>query len=987
MSYLRRGMARSIGGEAKASGVPTGADATIDIRVQTADTVITRSFAPLSPGAITGLAAGEVLRVDPPADSADHPPNLFPSVELRTPDLPWRYTPAQPNRENLMPWLVLVVVPERSGINLNAGVPLSVLSVDDAGELPDLHEAWAWAHVQSGVDDDDLDRVLEQTPEALWARLLCARYLESDTPYLACVVPSFEAGRLAGLGMSSTDVAVDALAWSSTSGEVALPVYHYWRFRTAAQGADFEELVRRLAPITLSPDVGVRELDLSDPGSERLPKSAAPVGYQGALVSPRLDVPPWDDPQRVRFQLAIGRLLAEATPGEPLEPGERYDPLRHDPVVAPPAYGLLPAGVDAVPQPRQPVTWLSPRWLSEVNLDPAARAVAGVGTEVVRRNQERLMAEAWNQAGGVQAVNRLLNQTRLAREVGRRRHQRAELLAPASVLQFSAGAHARLSGGSGQTVHGVVRGSDLPRGSVSAALRRSLRPAGIFAKAMRSPSARGARIDVTRRFTDRVVNQTSAILAYADLTVPHGCVLSSGDVVTSEDGPLLDRPSATPTDFGEWTATHLEPLQANLRRTRTPGAARLRRRFAAPQARTTSAAMVSTSPRPLTVEEPVAVAQTVLTDSQLLVDTRPVDSVYGGVDHVLTGSGAVSETAETFDLHAVAASINSQLDATELLAARLRHVIEPAGVLGSEPVPSALQAAPSIQDPLYADVVRIDPELLMPGVSGLPDEVVGLAAVNAAHVETFLLGANHELAREMLWREYPADLTGTWLPAFWDRTAAGGSGDIAAIADWKPSALGTHEAAGTDPGQMLVLIVKGELLRRYPDTLITAVPARWREQDGKVLREEDPEQSVLTPAFVGRLSRNVAFVGFEFPPTVNLAHDVKGSTDPDDGVPGWYFAFEQPATEPRFGLDTAASDSSPDLEYWKDLTWADARSNGAPYVQLEVLDVTLPYDHRGENQWSETWAESAAAMARITLQRPVRMLVHADQMLATDESA
>ena len=39
-------------------------------------------------------------------------------------------------------------------------------------------------------------------------------------------------------------------------------------------------------------------------------------------------------------------------------------------------------------------------------------------------------------------------------------------------------------------------------------------------------------------------------------------VLSSGDVVTSEDGPLLDRPSATPTDFGEWTATHLEPLQA-----------------------------------------------------------------------------------------------------------------------------------------------------------------------------------------------------------------------------------------------------------------------------------------------------------------------------------------------------------------------------------------------------------------------------------------
>ena len=99
-------------------------------------------------------------------------------------------------------------------------------------------------------------------------------------------------------------------------------------------------------------------------------------------------------------------------------------------------------------------------------------------------------------------------------------------------------------------------------------------------------------------------------------------------------------------------------------------------------------------------------------------------------------------------------------------------------------------------------------------------------------------------------------------------------------------------------------------------------------------------------------------------------------------MPGWYSVFEEPPTEPSFGLDTAASDTSTDLKFWKDLTWADARSGKqALHVQLKALSATLPYDNRGANRWTETWADSAAAMARITLQRPVRMLVHADQLI------
>ena len=48
-----------------------------------------------------------------------------------------------------------------------------------------------------------------------------------------------------------------------------------------------------------------------------------------------------------------------------------------------------------------------PPWLDEVNLDPRHRVAAGLGAEVVRRNQEHYVEEAWRQVGDVLAANRL----------------------------------------------------------------------------------------------------------------------------------------------------------------------------------------------------------------------------------------------------------------------------------------------------------------------------------------------------------------------------------------------------------------------------------------------------------------------------------------------------------------------------------------------------------------------------------------------------
>jgi hypothetical protein len=359
------------------------------------------------------------------------------------------------------------------------------------------------------------------------------------------------------------------------------------------------------------------------------------------------------------------------------------------------------------------------------------------------------------------------------------------------------------------------------------------------------------------------------------------------------------------------------------------------------------------------------------------VEMHPVDSVFGELDHVASALGtAVSLDAE-LEVGELADIVRAQLDPTAVLAGRLRAVIEPADALGEEPVPAGLSAAPELTTPLYRRVVNIDPELLLPGVGALPADSVGLGAVNQASVEAFLLGANHELARELIWREYPADPAGTWLRTFWD--SGGAATDIPPVGAWTAGALGSHPG-GASPDQVLVLVIKGDLLRRYPNTLVTAVPARWAD----AVREEGDPAGALDPIFSGSLGPDAVFLGFEFGESVDVDVDVPGSPDPGAKLPGWYFAFEEPPTEPSYGLDTPASDDDPRaLEFWKDLTWADARrSPDDTHVSLDSLgSLKLPYDDQGENVWEEIWADSAAGMARITLQRPVRMLVHADQMM------
>ncbi|KQR77321.1 hypothetical protein ASF98_21475 [Arthrobacter sp. Leaf337] len=464
LSWARAGVQLDAAEEDPLTGALPGRGAlTIGLRINERPEVVLPARL-YGPGDVTGLDTRQVVRVEPAPDTAAAEPTFFPLVELDRPDLPWLLTPVRARGgERLRPWLVLVVA-ERpaSTVGPEPNAPLPVLRCA-LRELPDLADSWAWAHVQlatdGALDETMLAGLLSGSSERSLARLVCPRRLRGGARYVACLVPAFETGRKRGLGIPAAADETDLLpAWMAADAddEVRLPVYHHWEFGTGPDG-DFESLVRRLRPRPVPDDLGLRPLDVSDPGSG-LPAldpadPAAVLGLEGALRGAGTAPSAWDPDAAAGFAAALAPLLDGWTVGR----------------LGPPRYG------DRIPAPGA-----EPRWLRELNLDPRHRAVAAFGAQVVRQNQEALMAAAWAQAAAVSRANEALRQGQLARAAAERVY-RGRLTGDAGLdvprlLQVSAPVHAALAEAR------PLSGNREVTATLSPAFRRITRPRGPLAR-------------------------------------------------------------------------------------------------------------------------------------------------------------------------------------------------------------------------------------------------------------------------------------------------------------------------------------------------------------------------------------------------------------------------------------------------------------------------------------------------------------------------
>src|SRR5262249_37751396 len=168
---------------------------------------------------------------------------------------------------------------------------------------------------------------------------------------------------------------------------------------------------------------------------------------------------------------------------------------------------------------------------------------------------------------------------------------------------------------------------------------------------------------------------------------------------------------------------------------------------------------------------------------------------------------------------------------------------------------------------------------------------------NPGLMEAYMAGLNQGSARELLWRDYPTDQRGSYFRQFWDTRGAipaASHPDILPLHEWSFShGLGDNLVPGST-GQ-LVMLIRGELLRRYPNPIVYAVRGTGQSRDPQLGTEE------RYPLFRGVFEPDVAFFGF------NLSASQARGGGPN-GDPGWFFIIQQHPTEPRFGLDVRPPD-------------------------------------------------------------------------------
>lgn len=311
----------------------------------------------------------------------------------------------------------------------------------------------------------------------------------------------------------------------------------------------------------------------------------------------------------------------------------------------------------------------------------------------------------------------------------------------------------------------------------------------------------------------------------------------------------------------------------------------------------------------------------------------------------------------------------------------------------------AIMADPVFPQPMYEPLRDLSQDYLLPGVEKVPQNTVALLQTNRRFLESYMVGCNHEFASELLWRKYPTDQQGSYFRQFWDVSECipenvkpvssfNSNGmsvpeclkDIKALRNWGESKLGENATCSIENNN-IVLLIRGDLLKRYPNTVIYAVNAinvvNEDSASGRKIIRPDLEEFLsggrsfesepIRPIFTGTLSPDLTFFGFPF--------DEDKARGNDDGF-GVYFIIEERVSETRFGLDLPNEDP---LQSWDDLCWEDVKL-GSDIDIGKYIDGEFEIQLNGSDKsWGKN--SSSAERAWITMQKPVRIALHARQML------
>lgn len=310
-----------------------------------------------------------------------------------------------------------------------------------------------------------------------------------------------------------------------------------------------------------------------------------------------------------------------------------------------------------------------------------------------------------------------------------------------------------------------------------------------------------------------------------------------------------------------------------------------------------------------------------------------------------------------------------------------------------------IMRAPIVSDPLVEPLRAFESRAILRGVDTLPNNVVAVVKENRAFVEAFLIGANHEMNNELRWREFPTDMRGTIFRRFWDRRRAPDDplgDDIPEIHTWTEKLGVNYPAHDSDRKEALVLLIRGDLIRKYGMILAVLNHAN----STTFSRGEGVDHA---PVFAGRLGIDSCYFGFdidreavladkgrfffvlfEAPGRVRFGLDISTAAVRRDRFAHTTAALRFPVT--ALGRNTTKTSLPAHLKTgnppplvplrWEELSWSHMQLDGAGYINVVA---STPGVTEAPNYWSSN--RDSASIARSFWQKPVAAIVPAGRIL------
>ena len=899
--------------------------------------------------------------------------------------------------------------------------------------LPDLKESWGSAHVQlinfnSELKDlgaDHLEQWINDNPNNHSSRLLCLNHLKEKTTYQAFLVPSYKDSLVPhNLAPSTTS---NELGWSQASVEIVkLPIYYQWSFTTSKKG-DFEYLVRKLKAGKVEGEIGTRRVDssftLDKEDNEKIHKHS--FSREGALVSanyqggyrpnyfksfeddsedkqeeliesmnvslqgnkkikkPRSkskkprpknkklnsnnfskgqdnkfdfgssnknkdvrrgsslsdrnmdrkrrghqsdqDKEPRLNPNKIRdfkknllkHQSSVDGILDQIydykinmqtlildLPKMPIHKEVDDEP---DPLITFPVYGRYYQHTNEIITPRkqgQKVKWNS--WIDELNCDWRYRLSASFGTKTVQNNQDIFSEQCWEQVGEIRAANEKLRLAKMSYYLNKNIYNKH--LTKISNEHFSV-----LTTPFHLSSKVNVEDKEM---SVKEMLAKSGVPSGTFSIPFMKMAAQ-------KNLKSNLYNNEELFAVYEKASAEESHTESVSE--NKNEKPIGDqtnlsqflcKSSGISGDIPGWKTINILPFVPIISLI-APGSLKI-----------------------AGFEQPIV---------------NTTENMY---------SNNILETVNTlFKPTIIYQNLSDQLSSIIKFndGRRINSTFDP------------IMSYPTIDEPMYEYLQKLSMDYIVPGMDSVENNVIFLMRENRRFIESFMVGLNHEMGRELLWREFPTDQRGTVFSRFWDYSniCQDEDGNLLLPPDIDEihtfnGKLGTNkytddqENESSEQESDVVLVIKGEIVNRYPDMQIYALKCKTELTLDKLtdLSESNTQvEEMILPSLRANLGKNTIIVGFPFSAVEALAKEEK--------MEDYYFVLQEQQDLPTFGLDLDPSED--------DMSWDDINLDGKENGYINKVDDS--FGLQGKKN------VDSAFVAKMTYQKPMRVIYSAKRLI------